>query len=402
MKIAIVAPTHKSFICPFLSKEDWPNLPEGYFGAPFLGDIINELLKNGNEVIAITTTLSDNIDFSVKTFKHNRFTWIVVPKRRHALSFNRFRLGRILDFYSLERRLIQKQLKFYKPDIVHAHWGYEFAHCAINSGFPFLVTIHDNPIVIANFHKSIYRILRMIYATFLIKKMPYRSTVSPYMMPYVSKYKGECKLIPNPVYINNTKYEINALVNKRMQNLDATPRIIMVMNGWDKRKNGKNGLMAFRILQNLFPNAELHLFGSGTESGGAASLDANVLNLKQVFFHGKVERSFLLSQLGEMHILLHTALEESFGVVLIEAMSLGIPAIGGAHSGAVPWVINESRLLSDVNSPENIAETIINCMKYYPEFASIVFENVSLRFSAKTIANQYESYYKYILSDNNK
>ena len=401
MKIAIVAPTHKSFIAPFLKEEDWSALPEGYFGAPFLGDIIAELLKKGNEVIAITTTQSDNVDFSVKVFNNGNFTWIVVPKRKHTLRFNRFRLGRILDFYSLERKLILQQLKLHKPQIVHAHWGYEFAHCAIRSGFKNLVTIHDNPIVIAKFHKSIYRVLKMIYATYLINRMPYRSTVSPYMMPYVSKFKGQCRLIPNPIQINFDHKALSGLINERMQNLEQTPKIVMIMNGWDARKNGKNGLIAFNLLKEYYPLAELHLFGSGTEYGGLAYQDATSLKLNNVFFNGKVERTYLLNKLSGMHILLHTALEESFGVVLIEAMSLGIPAIGGNQSGAVPWVINESRLLTDVSNPDKIFQTIINCIKFYGEFSSVVFDNASSRFSSKTIVEQYQDYYNDILNKEN-
>lgn len=47
-------------------------------------------------------------------------------------------------------------------------------------------------------------------------------------------------------------------------------------------------------------------------------------------------------------------------MTLIEAMSQGTPVIGGARSGAVPWVLAGGRagLLVDVREPRAIAEAM--------------------------------------------
>ena len=103
MHIAILAPSHKSFISIFLQNYDQSELPEGFFGAPFIGTIIFELLKMGHHVTAITTSSAISEDYAPKQFKNENFSWIVIPSRRRSFAFNGSKLGRIVDFYRFEQ-----------------------------------------------------------------------------------------------------------------------------------------------------------------------------------------------------------------------------------------------------------------------------------------------------------
>ena len=58
----------------------------------------------------------------------------------------------------------------------------------------------------------------------------------------------------------------------------------MINNGWDRRKNGKKALMAFKILQKQIPDATLHLYGGGSELNGMAFKEAKELDIKNIFF----------------------------------------------------------------------------------------------------------------------
>ena len=103
MHIAILAPSHKSFISNFLQNYNQSDLPEGYFGAPFIGTLISELLLRNHTITAITTTVAIDGDYSIKQFVNGNFTWILIPARPRSIAFNGFRLGRILDFYFFEQ-----------------------------------------------------------------------------------------------------------------------------------------------------------------------------------------------------------------------------------------------------------------------------------------------------------
>lgn len=396
MKICILSPSHKSFIQAFLPSYDNEKLPDGYDGAPFIGTLIREFLEMGHSVVAVTTSIMEENHLHVKEYHEGNFTWIVVPQRKHSFRFNKFKLGRMMDFFRLERKEMLKQVQRINPDFVHAHWGYEFAHVAFKSGKPYLVTLHDDPYKIAKFSKNLYRFFRLIYAEVIFKNIKFKSTVSPYMQEYASRHGGELRIIPNPVPLYYNSNEIAKCVAQKQNSLDEL-KIFMISNGWDERKNGLNGLLAFEQLKTYFPKAELHLFGYGSEKGGPAEKDSKINNIESVFFNGPTPHAELMKQIGDFHVLIHPALEESFGVVLIEAMSLGIPCIGGKDSGAVPWVINDSRLLTDVHSPEQIRDTTLSCLENYEEFGNAVFENVRNRFSANNVAKEYIRYYLQIV-----
>jgi glycosyltransferase involved in cell wall biosynthesis len=399
MHIAIVAPSHKSFIANFLPNINLGELPNGYFGAPFIGTIIKELLEKNHTVTAITTSTAINGDYSIKKYKCRNFTWIIVPSRPNSFRFNKNKLGRMVDFYSLEQKNIIQSLKNANPDFVHAHWSYEFAGSAVKSGFPYLVTVHDNAFQVLRYFKNIYRFGRLLMSEQILRKVKYASTVSPYMQDYTSKRCEFVKVIPNPTILNLQKEDIEKEVIAKMNTLQA-PRIIMINNGWDTRKNGKVGLLAFQNLQKRIPDATLHIYGGGSEENGSAFKEASYLGIQNVFFNGAIAHQQLINVIKESHLLIHPALEESFGVVLIEAMSYGVPTIGGLKSGAVPWVIKEPQLLLDVTKPEQMANKmfeILTSSTLYKNLSLECYLNVASRFSSNAVVATYIDYYEEIL-----
>lgn len=401
MHIAILSPSDKSFISKFLPNIDTAILPEGYFGAPFIGTIIEEFLSLNHHVTAITTTKAQNGDYEVKKYNDGNFTWIVIPSRPHSIRWNGKKVGRIVDFYDLEKKNMEKCIKEISPDIVHAHWAYEFAGTAVKSGFPNLVTVHDNAFQVLRYFKNIYRFGRLVMSEQILNKVEFASTVSPYMLAYTQRKCKAVRVIPNPTLISASISDIETLIKLKLESL-LNPRILMINNGWDVLKNGMSGLLAFQQLQKRIPTATLHLLGSGTEVNGLAYKDVVKLGLGNVFFHGPVSHQKLIAEIKAAHLLLHPSLEESFGVVLIEAMSFGLPAIGGNNSGAVPWVLNDGRLLVDISRPDKIKDKLLELLTneaLYKEIALKGYQNVITRFSSKEVVKQYLDYYQNIIAN---
>ncbi|POY38116.1 hypothetical protein C3L50_12645 [Flavobacterium alvei] len=399
MHIVIVSPSDKSFIAKFLSNYKEKDLPYGFSGAPFIGTIISELLSNNHKVTAITTSVAIGNDYSTKKFTNGDFTWIVVPSRPRSMRVNGNKIGRIVDLYAYEIKQLTKQIQLIKPDFVHAHWSYEFAAAAIKAGFPYLVTVHDNAFKVRKCFSFLFGLGRLLMAQINLKRIKYASTVSPYMLSYVKSSCERVKIIPNPVVIHMDFSDIEKALQVKIATI-SNPRLIMINNGWDMRKNGINGLQAFKKIVEVIPNAELHLFGFGSEPTGLAFDDAQKINIKNVFFHGVVPNDVLLNFLKDSHLLLHPALEESFGVVLIEAMANGVPVIGGATSGAVPWVIDNELLLVNVKNYQEISNKALQLLADSSLYSEVVingYKNTVNRFSAKKVVEQYQDYYNLIL-----
>jgi L-malate glycosyltransferase len=402
MDITILAPSDKTWVNKFLPNYSLEHLPEGYAGAPYISHIVEYLLSQNHTVTLITTSVSINKNYTVSKFTNKNFTWLVVPERKHSFKPNGLKLGRMVDFFNMEIKTMTNLIKSINPQIVHAWWSYEFAGAAIRSGYPTLITPQDNPYKILIYFKNLYRFFRLIMAQHILSKAQYISITSPYLKKYINKFNKPTSIIPNPTKIILNETEVETLIKLKSDTLQ-TPKIIMINNGYDARKNIKKGLLAFKEILTVYPNATLHLYGTGSEAGGPANLDSNNINLTNVCFYGNTPHNLLLNALKDCHIMLHPSLEESFGVILIEAMSYGVPAIGGLNSGAVPWVINEPSLLTDVTNHTSIAKTVLCILSdglLYYKLSTEGYQNVVNRFSSKVIANEYLSYYQQILAKN--
>ena len=86
--------------------------------------------------------------------------------------------------------------------------------------------------------------------------------------------------------------------------------------------------------------------------------NATCMQLKNVQFYGVAAKDIISTHFKNGHLFLHPDREESFRVVLIETMALGVPVIGGKKSGGVPWVVGIEDLLVDVANYKKIEQKL--------------------------------------------
>src|SRR5574340_478374 len=191
LHIAIVGPIATTDIRHLLDGEA-ANLPAGYAGAPLLVTLIAELLRRGHWVTAITLSWGMPLDWRQPLHaRHGNLDMVYVRLRRRAWQPNGWRLGRIVDLYAFERRGLQHAIEQAAPDVVHAHWSYEFAWAAQRSGLPTLITCHDSPLLVARMYsrarptQSAYRWLRAGMAWHVLRNATHVSAVSPYLQAEV-------------------------------------------------------------------------------------------------------------------------------------------------------------------------------------------------------------------------
>ena len=334
-------------------------------GASLLVTLIERLIALGHEVVAYTTdpALRPRLGEQI-TARGPSLTVHYVPRRRHAFRRERGAWGRMVDLFGLERRALTKAMREDPPELVHAHWSYEFGAAAIDSGLPCLLTCHDSPNAILSTMRDSYRLGRWLMARRVLHHARNVSVVSPYL---ASQLRNQLRVVPTVV--PNPMPDSIMVRGRDRGGRDfgqSPPRLAMMLNGWAPRKNPVPGMQAMLKVQDAFPRAELHLFGPGFGLGEAAEIWAKAAGAAARFvFHGRLRHQVALEALDGMDLLLHPALEESFGMTLGEAMALGIPVIAGANSGAVPWVTNqgEAGALVDVRSAEAIANAAIDLLK---------------------------------------
>jgi L-malate glycosyltransferase len=385
MHIGIVSPCSSGPLADFLPDSNGADLG---CGVHFMATLVRALIRRGHRVSVIT--LSPEIS-DPKIFKGTNLTYYVYPERTRR---------KMRDLYKVEREGLREGIRLAKPDVLHAHWTYEFALACLEIGLPTLVTTHDNAFQVLRFYRDPYRLARLYLQIRVLRAARVLTAVSPYVanaLRWVAK--AEIQVIPNPIDVFEKPI--------KLYDQDSLPiRIATVLNGWGSLKNAKAAIKAFSLFRGTIPNAEMFMYGYDFEKGGIAERWASKKGLyHNIHFCGFYPPTELHRELREMSVLLHTSLEESFGMAIVEAMALGVPVVGGYKSGAVPWILDVGRagFLTDVRNPIKIAQTLVTCIEereIRQEKQKSAYDRVLNLFSPKSVAEQYEKLYEKALSLN--
>ncbi len=401
---------HLGFCAPVAGQDLAPlmgmapgELPRGYEGAPLMATLIQGLLESGLQLSVFT--LSADLPFEAGPVCLASARWPglrvhFVPLRPRAWRPVQGRPGRILDLYRLERQGLCAAIAEAKPQVVHAHWAYEFAWAALDSGVPTVVTSHDSPLLVARMNTwakptiSLYRWLRVLMAREVLRRARHLTVVSPYMQQALAGLaRATPVVVPNAV-------QADLVARGRERQRPARLRIALISHGWSRRKNARPALLAFAQRRRQDPAIELHLFGHEFEPGGAAEAwcrrtPAMAGALEALHFHGPQPHESLMRQLDGLDLLLHPSLEESFGMVLVEAMALGLPVVAGARSGAVPWVVQAPDGLCDVRDSADIARALARVSEplTYARLSAQGRQQVQTRFGLDAVVRAYRQTY---------
>ncbi|RZK55323.1 MAG: glycosyltransferase, partial [Hymenobacter sp.] len=277
------------------------------------------------------------------------------------------------------------QLRHYRPEVVHAHWTYEFALAALAYDPQAMVTVHDNARIIFQYVRTLNRFFHLLLARYVFRKGHHFTAVSPYTAAAVQPWtKARLDVVPNPVVIPAH----NTLVKAPL----SQPIISVVVNGWHDYKNSEKALLAFKAVQQRHPAAVLWAIGTAFVRGEEAEAFCRDNDVQNVVLLGPTPHEEVLQKIAASTLLLHTSLEESFGMVVVEAMAYGVPVVAGQASGAVPWVVADGGLLVDVTSVAAIADALDRLLSdaaLYKQVSARALAVVAERFPLPKVAGQY-------------
>lgn len=364
--------------------EPVPQLPEGY-PAPVIASLVNGLVDRGHEVAVFTT--SADLDRSI-VLGDGRLTAHVAPRGRARSA---------ATFFARERAALGALIADCELDVLHAQWTYEFAWAAMDAGKPYVVTAHDYPPTVVRFRPDAYRILRAAMALRVFRSAPRLTTVSPYLLDCLpSGVRARTTLIPD--------FLDAASVGAPVMEPPADPLVVTVSNGFGRLKNVTSALRAFAVLRRSLPEARYRLLGDGLGADGPAARFAADNGLAAgVEFLGPLPQAEAMRHLRAARVVLHPSLEESFGMAVLEAMSAGVPVVGGERSGNVPYLLGGEEpagLLCDVTDVERTAEALrrIMCDDSLWRLLSAGGSAGARRYSAERALAAYERVYDDLLT----
>ena len=164
------------------------------------------------------------------------------------------------------------------------------------------------------------------------KKLDYLVLVSNDLLKYYSNemrnYNCMCVYIPN--YIDKVPSKLSKLDSKRMISVGRL----------SPEKGYLDLLKVFRLLRREYPDWTLDIVGDGKEMGILKKYISKHNLQDSVTLHGFQGKKYIDSLMNKSSIYLMTSFTESFGIVLIEAMSHGLPCIAFDSAEGAREIIN--------------------------------------------------------------
>ena len=232
--IAIAGPIESAAFQGAISDEELAKAPKGLGGSP-VNLLARELLNRGYRLLIVS------LDPAVENE-------VIIEGERVKIVFGPYRRKRARDVFAKEIEFVTQVLQREAPDLVHAHWTYEFALGAAATNIPHLVTAHDAPFNVLRLDFSPYRIIRTYMAFRALRRIRNLTAVAPYVASHLKRflrYRRHIQVIPNGMPA--------ALFEGDGAARTASPlTFATILVGWSGRKNGERAIEAFaRVRQRV-------------------------------------------------------------------------------------------------------------------------------------------------------
>jgi glycosyltransferase involved in cell wall biosynthesis len=341
-----------------------PNLRKG--GAErIVLDICNELNKYQSIEVHIVTFCKEN----EYQFLTNGISWEVIPSKV---------VPSITKKAIIDTALLQEKVDFFQPDIIHTHlYESEIVLSQVDIGNAKRFShFHDNMIQLDNslwFNVSLKNKITNFYErNFLIR------TINPVTNNFIcisnDSYSYAKKVLPKKNHIN-INLLLNAIDVSRFTNniiRQGVKQKIRLVNigSFVKKKNQMFLVDVANELNNNTVNFEIIFLGAGPLMEDVKAYAEKLGLNEQIMFKGKVEK--VEDYLEDSDIYLHSATYEPLGLVLLEAMAVGLPVITLDGKGNRD-LIEEGKngyMIYD-QDPEKFAQKIIFLVKNKSKYAEI-------------------------------
>lgn len=170
---------------------------------------------------------------------------------------------------------------------------------------------------------------------------------------------------------------------------------ILTIGGLIPRKQINLAIEAVCFLFKQGFNITLEIIGEGPMRKELEELIIKNNANKFISLLGYRNRDEIKRVLNQTNIYLHTSKTETFGIVLIEAMAMGVPVISTKSGGPENFITKETGLIVENITTEEIAEAIKFLIKNKEKFKSNKIRQYILNnFSDQKVSLRIENLYK--------
>jgi N-acetyl-alpha-D-glucosaminyl L-malate synthase BshA len=348
------------------------------------------LAERGHEIHFI----SSSIPFRLNRMYHNIFY--------HQVEVNQYSVFQYPPYDIALASKMAEVANREKLDVLHVHYAIPHAVCAIlakqmcNRDIKIVTTLHGTDITVLGYDSSLTDTIK-----FGIEKSDVVTAVSNALVEQTYELIHPDKRIETVYnFIDERVYQKSDAqhLKEEFEILDEEKVVIHVSN-FRPVKRVEDVVKTFAKISAQIP-AKLLLVGDGPEMTRVCKLVREFGLGDRVLFLGKQENLDELYSISDLMLLLSD--KESFGLVALEAMSCGVPAIG-TNVGGLPEVIEHGKTgficeVGDIIDISSKAIMILKDKELHQQFSRQAVETVRDKFNADRIVQQYEQIYFKLLN----
>ena len=317
-------------------------------------------------------------EYGLRTYRFRNYNFL--PKNPNMFKFFNRRM---------ERLYLEIVKKEGKVDIIHAHsafWGgISAAYVANKYNIPFVLTEHSSLKYSMYVKKSYEPWIKNAYdsANCLI-------AVGNGLKEEMKQYtKNEITVIGNMVdfsmFIPEEKKKSKDIKLFSLAYLVPEKGIDRLIKAFAEAFKDEN-------------NIKLRIGGYGNKEEEYKNLSSDLGMNEKITFLGEVKREDVVKEMNNCDGFVLPSEHETFGVVYIEALSLGKPVLGTKNGGAEDIIKDFNGILVENKNHEALVEGLKNFVKKIPEFSEKeIRENCINSYSEKVIIEKIKEVYKKVL-----
>ena len=255
---------------------------------------------------------------------------------------------------------------------------------------PFIISEHNsgfyyNDQGFENYFEDVKRILKKSSRCFAVSK-------------YYSKYLTK-------LFQNEVEWGVHHnIVSNQFLNTPLLPNnkqkfTFICISRFSKIKNFPLLINSFKKFNDIVPDSKLKIIGVGSEKKNIEKLVSNYGLDKKVQFLGRKLRNEVIKEVNLSHALVYASSFETFGVIFVEALSLGKPVVTTNCGSAVEILNHKVGIISKENNENSLSKSMLqlynNYDNYDPKYIRLYCEE---NFSEKKLSVKIINHYKEVLN----
>lgn len=306
---------------------------------------------------------------------------------------NRVDLGAIICLY----RLLKKgNIKILHTHLIQADmYGFLAGKMA---GVPIIISTKHNP---DEFRKKFSIPVRLdgIFGNHSDRIIAVSQAVKDFFIKWERISTGKFTVIHNGIDLEEFNFDTDIPGKKKELGIDLSSKIVGMVGRLDHQKGHRFFLQAMPEIIKAVPEVKFLIVGDGPLRGKLEELGRELKVDRQVIFTGG--RRDIPEIISIMDVFVLPSIFEGFGIVLLEAMTMGKPVVA-SRVGGIPGIVTPglNGLLVEPARPLEIAASVVKLLKEPAEakrMGNAGREEVKRRFTVETMVKKIDRLYKELL-----